>query len=101
MIQTRSFNFVVRLLDYSYDGDMLYYFYHKFERNKDVDFDKFKVFLDRFHDNDVSEEYYKECENILIKEWNNESYNIAEGYISDEEFNKMYKDNFDINEVEY
>ena len=88
MKQTRNFNFVFRLVDDLCDGDLLYYFYHKFERNKDVNFDDLEIFLDGFHDD-------------LIGAWNDESYNNEEGHISDEWINEIYEDNFDINEIEY
>ena len=53
-----------------------------------MNFDDLKIFLDRFHDD-------------LIGAWNNESYNKAEGWKTDEWINEIYEDNFDINEVEY
>ena len=101
MTQTRNFNFVFRLVDDLDDGDLLYYFYHKFERNKDVNFDDLKIFLDRFHDDDVDEEYYKEEEKYLIEAWNDESYNKDKDWRLEEYFNEFYEANFDINEVEY
>jgi hypothetical protein len=40
MTQTKDFNFVIRLVDDLTDGGILYYFIHKFERNKDISFNE-------------------------------------------------------------
>ena len=101
MTQTKDFNFVIRLVDDLADGGILYYFIHKFERNKDINFNDLKIFLDRFHDDDVDEEYYKEEEKYLIEAWNDESYNKDKDWRLEEYFNEFYEANFDINEVEY
>ena len=79
----------------------MYYFIHKFERNKDINFDDLKIFLDRFHDNDVDEEYYKQSQIELLEMWNDEWYNEAVDHNSDEYFDEWYKDNFEESEIQY
>ena len=101
MTQTKDFNFVIRLVDDLADGGILYYFIHKFERNKDINFNDLKIFLDRFHDDDVDEEYYKEEEKYLIEAWNDKSYNKDKDWRLEEYFNEFYEANFDIDEVKY
>ena len=101
MTQTKDFNFVIRLVDDLADGGILYYFIYKFERNKDINFNDLKIFLDRFHDDDVDEEYYKEEEKYLIEAWNDKSYNKDKDWRLEEYFNEFYEANFDIDEVKY
>ena len=101
MTQIKDFKFVIRLIDDLCDGGIMYYFIHKFERNKDINFDDLKIFLDRFHDNDVDEEYYKQSQIELLEMWNDEWYNEAVDHNSDEYFDEWYKDNFEESEIQY
>jgi hypothetical protein len=101
MTQTKDFKFVIRLIDDLCDGGIMYYFIHKFERNKDISFNDLKIFLDRFHDDDVDEEYYKQSQIELLEMWNDEQYNKDAFHNSDEYFNEWYEDNFDLNEIKY
>jgi hypothetical protein len=100
MTQIKDFNFVIRLVDDICDGGIMYYFIHKFERNKDINFDDLKIFLDRWNKG-VDEEYYKQSQIELLEMWNDEQYSKAEAHNSDKWYDEWYEDNFDLNEIKY